>query len=199
MGDKPIKVLLVEDNLGDARLIREFLLEAIGESFDLKIANKLFDGIKLLLASTFDVVLLDLSLPDSTGLDTLTKTNTSAPQVPIIVLTGLDDDTLAVEAVRGGAQDYLVKGQINAELLCRTIHYSIERKQAEEVIAERYSREGYKDAAKLAIVTGVAIIAKALNPEMPIETEILASAPIAYYSLKNIASGLGSYLSAKAR
>lgn len=132
MSDKPVKVLLVEDNPGDARLIREFLFEANRASFEIKVAQKLSDGLEALSASTFDVVLLDLSLPDSTGLETLIMTHANAPQVPIIVLTGLDNDMLAVEAVRRGAQDYLVKGQINAELLYRAMRYSIERKQAEE-------------------------------------------------------------------
>jgi len=132
MSNKPIKVLLVEDNPGDARLIREFLFEANRRSFEIEVAERLFEGLKALSASAFDVVLLDLSLPDSTGLETLIMTHANAPQVPIIVLTGLDNDMLAVEAVRRGAQDYLVKGQINAELLYRAMRYSIERKQAEE-------------------------------------------------------------------
>ena len=114
MSDIPIRVLLVEDNPGDARLIQEFLFEANRGSFEIEVAGKLFEALEALSARTFNVVLLDLSLPDSSGLDTLTRTNADAPQVPIIVLTGLDDDMLAIEAVRRGAQDYLVKGQIRA-------------------------------------------------------------------------------------
>jgi FixJ family two-component response regulator len=77
-------------------------------------------------------VLLDLGLPDSQGLETLAKTYSQAPEVPIVVLTGLDDDALGVQAVNRGAQDYLKKGQVDGELLMRTIRYAIERKRAEE-------------------------------------------------------------------
>ena len=129
MSDKP-KVLLVEDSPGDARLIWEMLAEVKGAQIDLKYADRLSAGLERLAAGGIDVVLLDLSLPDSGGLDTFTKVHAQAPQVPIIVLTGLDDESLAVEAVRGGAQDYLVKGQVDGNLLMRAIRYAIERHRA---------------------------------------------------------------------
>lgn len=132
MSDKPIKVLLIEDNRGDARLIQEFLSEATWKLFEIKVAEKLSEGLKSLSATTFDVVLLDLSLPDSSGLDTLTGIQANSPKTPIVVLTGFDDDILAIEAVRRGAQDFLVKGNFNAELLSRAIRYSIERKHAQK-------------------------------------------------------------------
>ena len=132
MSDNPIKVLLIEDNRGDARLIREILSEATWRLFEIEVAERLSEGLETLSAATFDVVLLDLSLPDSSGLETLTGIQANAPQTPVVVLTGLDDDMLAIEAVRRGAQDFLVKGHINAELLSRAIRYSIERKNAEK-------------------------------------------------------------------
>jgi len=142
MSDKPIKFLLIEDNPGDARLIQELLSEANMESFQVEVAKRLSDGLDALSARRFDVVLLDLSLPDSSGLETLVKVHTKAQKVAIIVLTGLSDEALAVEAVRKGAQDYLVKGQIDENLLCRAILYAIERKQVEEALKK--SEEKYR-------------------------------------------------------
>ncbi len=132
MSDNPINVLLIEDNKGDARLIQEILSEATWRLFEIEVAERLSKGLEALSSATFDVVLLDLSLPDSSGLDTLAGIQTDSPQTPVVVLTGHDDDILAIEAVRRGAQDFLVKGHINADLLSRSIRYSIERKNAEK-------------------------------------------------------------------
>ncbi len=136
MMDKPIEVLLVEDNPGDARLIKEFLSDAGGTAFEIEVAQKLSHGLGALSEKKFDVILLDLSLPDSSGLETVAKALSYAQQTAIIVLTGLDDEKLAVDAVRKGAQDYLVKGQIDTDLLSRAIRYAIERKGAEEEKSE---------------------------------------------------------------
>lgn len=132
MADKPINILLVEDNPGDKRLIREMLAEARSVTFDLKYADRLQAGLEHLGKSRVEVVLLDLGLPDSQGLETLSKIYAKVPEVPIVVLTGLDDEMLGVQAVNKGAQDYLIKGQVDKNLLVRTIRYAIERKQAEE-------------------------------------------------------------------
>ncbi|MGD9160348.1 MAG: ATP-binding protein [Desulfobacteraceae bacterium] len=132
MIDTPKKVLLIEDNRGDARLIQEILSEATWRSFEIEVAERLSEGLEALSVTVFDVVLLDLSLPDSSGLKTLAKIQASSPQTPVVVLTGLDDDILAIDAVRRGAQDFLVKGHINADSLSRAIRYSIERKHAEK-------------------------------------------------------------------
>ena len=128
---KIVKVLLIEDNQGDVRLTREMLAEARAGTFDPECADRFSTGIERLAQGGIDVVLLDLGLPDGQGLDTLTRAQAHSPQVPIIVLTGFDDETRGVEAVRRGAQDYLVKGQVDSNLLGRTVQYAIERKQAE--------------------------------------------------------------------
>jgi diguanylate cyclase (GGDEF)-like protein len=121
-------VLLIEDNAGDARLIREMLGEDPDAPFTLHCAERLSLGLEHLAAGETALVLLDLSLPDSFGLETFAKVYAHSPTVPIIVLTGNDDRMLALSAVKGGAQDYLVKGRLDRELLVRAMHYSIERK-----------------------------------------------------------------------
>ena len=133
MDDKSIKVLLIEDNPGDARLVREALADARNTSFELECVDRLSTGLKRLAEGEIDVVLLDLSLPDSSGLDTFAKVHTHASAASIVVLTGLDDETLAVETVQRGAQDYLVKGHIDGNLLVRSLRYAIERKRAEQI------------------------------------------------------------------
>ena len=134
MNDKPLKVLLIEDNPGDARLIQEMVLQTDPSGFHLILAQRLDEGLKRLKEDEFDVVLLDLGLPDSSGLDTFTRLYAAAPHLPTIVVTGLGDEATAVNAVRSGAQDYLVKGEIQGPLLVRAIRYAIERKQHEQVL-----------------------------------------------------------------
>jgi diguanylate cyclase (GGDEF)-like protein len=124
-------VLLIEDNPGDARLIREMLAED-ASAFRLSHADRLSRGIELLARQDTDLVLLDLSLPDSHGIETFTKVYAHSPKVPIIVLSGNDDQQLALYAVKSGAQDYLVKGKIDRELLLKAMQYSIERKRYQE-------------------------------------------------------------------
>lgn len=131
MEDRQIKVLLIEDNPGDARLIEEMLSEVDGTLFDMENVSRLSDGLTRIRKGGIDAVLLDLGLPDSAGLDTFGKVQDQAPEVPIVVLTGLDDTELALEGVRMGAQDYLVKGRADGDLLARTLRYAIERKTAE--------------------------------------------------------------------
>jgi len=134
MSSEPIKVLLVEDNLGDARLLYEGLAEALPEQFQMTHARRLSEALEYLWQETCDVVLLDLGLPDSHGLDTLVVMRAQAPGVPIVVLTGFQDEALAVEALKRGAQDYLVKGQVDSKLLGRSMRYAIVRKATEEAL-----------------------------------------------------------------
>jgi len=124
---KCIKVFLIEDSRGDARLIQEYLAEVEGLRFEVEGAERLAQGMARLSSGGIDVVLLDLSLPDSRGLDTFIKLHAAVPHVPIIVLTGFDDEVLAVRAVQEGAEDYLVKGHVNSNLLARSLRYAIER------------------------------------------------------------------------
>jgi predicted heme/steroid binding protein/CheY-like chemotaxis protein/uncharacterized membrane protein len=127
-----IKVLLIEDNPPDAVFIEEMLAEAKDFSFDLEWKESLSIGLERLAKKGIDVILLDLNLPDSKGFNTFTKTLAQAPEIPIIILTGLDDETLAIRAVRTGAQDYLIKKHVNSSLLVRTIRYAIARRMGGE-------------------------------------------------------------------
>jgi diguanylate cyclase (GGDEF)-like protein len=126
------RVLLIEDNPGDVRLIREMLAEGDDDLFQLDCVGRLSQGLEYLSSRSAGVVLLDLSLPDSYGFDTFLKVYAHSPKVPIIVLTGHDDQTVALSAVKTGAQDYLVKGKIDRDLLLRSMQYSIERKRYQE-------------------------------------------------------------------
>jgi diguanylate cyclase (GGDEF)-like protein len=137
MKNRLIKLLLIEDNPGDARLVQEMLSEIKPIPFELEWAERLSIGLNRLAIGDIDVVLLDLALPDGSGLDTLFKVRIKAPKAAIIVLTSLDDEELAIQAVREGAQDYLVKGKVNGNLLLRAISYAKQRTQAEEAIRQR--------------------------------------------------------------
>jgi signal transduction histidine kinase len=127
-----VKVLLVEDNPPDALLIREMLDDASGVRFDLEHVELLAEGLTRLGEGGINAVLLDLGLPDSQGLETFSKVYASFPHVPVIVLSGLDDEEVAIEAVRRGAQDYLPKGRLDSKLLGLSVRYGVERKKAEE-------------------------------------------------------------------
>jgi diguanylate cyclase (GGDEF)-like protein len=127
-----IRILLVEDNPADARLMAEYLADAGAARVDLQHADRISTALKILNEQAFDVILLDLSLPDGSGLDTVVRICAVDPQMPVIVLTGLENDALALAAVQAGAQDYLVKGQVNGFGIKRAIRYAIERKRLEE-------------------------------------------------------------------
>jgi signal transduction histidine kinase len=136
MNDSTIRVLLIEDNPTDALLLREACARAPLMPCAFTHVERLGEGLKSLTEARFDVVLLDLGLPDSQGLKTFGKVQALAAAVPIIILTGLDDENLGLQAVKAGAQDYLPKGQLAPYLLARAIRYAIERKQAEERLRE---------------------------------------------------------------
>ncbi len=126
-----IRILLVEDDPGDALLLNEELVGAATEPFDLVHACRLSEALEHLRTNSYDVVLLDLNLPDSSGLDTLAKILAPASETAVVLLTGTEDISLGIEAVKQGAQDYLVKGQAGGPLLFRAIRYSLERKRLE--------------------------------------------------------------------
>lgn len=135
-----IRVLLIEDNPGDAHLIQLMLAEGGGDLFEVEQVERLSAGMRRLEGQGIGIVLLDLSLPDSQGLGTFAQLHARAPQIPIIVLSGLNDTNVAVEAVHEGAQDYLVKGQVDGQLLARAMRYAIERKRMTEQLG-RYAEE----------------------------------------------------------
>ncbi|NYB53116.1 MAG: PAS domain S-box protein [Methanobacteriaceae archaeon] len=151
MINNTIHVLLVEDNPGDASLIKEMFKDIPKIHFKIVHTIRLQDAINIINApkgvegsslEKIDIVLLDLQLPDSDGIETFNRMNSIAPEIPIIILTGLEDEEFAIEIVGEGAQDYLVKGQFDSRLLARSINYSIERKQIERKLTE--SEEKYR-------------------------------------------------------
>jgi two-component system, cell cycle sensor histidine kinase and response regulator CckA len=138
MNEQKIRILLVEDQPGDARLIREALRCA--SEIELHTVDRLSLAVDHLTLQETDVVLLDLGLPDSRGLETLQVVYKTAPQVPIVVLTGQDDETIAIQAIRQGAQEYLTKSVMIGSMLARTLRFSFERKQAEKSLRESEAR-----------------------------------------------------------
>jgi len=137
--------LLVEDSPSDADLLQEHLVEVSFERFVVTHVTRLEDALTQLHAAAFDVVLLDLTLPDSCGVETCSRLQSQAPDVPVVVLTGVSDQQLAVEAVRHGVQDYLIKGQTDARQIARAIRYAIERQQMEKDL--RRSEERHRRLA----------------------------------------------------
>jgi len=127
MKNSPLQVLLVEDSAGDARLLREMFSKERAGSFELTHLVRLGDAEIHLAKTRADIILLDMGLPDGHGIETLRRTQTMAPGVPVIVLTGLDDEALAAQAMQEGAQDYLIKGQIENRALPRALRHAIER------------------------------------------------------------------------
>ncbi len=136
-----IRVLLIEDNPEYPGLLKRMLAKEKRPSFHLVSVNNLQAGLEHLGKEATDVILLDLNLPDSRGLDTFASVQAQVPSVPIIILTGFDDENLGLEAVGKGAQDYLVKGQVEGKMLARIMRYAIERKRAEEALADLAIRD----------------------------------------------------------
>jgi DNA-binding response OmpR family regulator len=120
--DAPVRILLIEDDQEQAVLLRKMLQES-GAVFDLDHADRLASGLERLGQGGIDIVLLDLALPDSYGLDTVAKARAQAGSTPIVVLSGLDDKEMAIAALERGAQDYLVKGEFDVRLLVECLHH----------------------------------------------------------------------------
>ncbi|MGO9378694.1 MAG: sigma 54-interacting transcriptional regulator [Dissulfurispiraceae bacterium] len=140
MNSNPISVLLVEDNPNDVALFMEMLGETNIGQFELTHCSTLSSALTLLCKGSFRIILLDLSLPDGKGLDTVVRMHAAVPNVPIVVMSGLGDEELAIRALHEGAQDYLVKGQVDSNLLIRAMRYAIERKQAEDALRKAHSK-----------------------------------------------------------
>src|SRR3954451_19002867 len=149
-----VRILLIEDSPSDVDLIRDALDDgALDPAFErtalrLEHVDRLSTALERLAGGETDVVLLDLSLPDSHGFDTFVRLEHAAPRTPIVVLSGLDDEAMAIRAVREGAQDYPVKGQADGKTLTRSIRYAVERKHAEDERA-RLARAGAEAEASL--------------------------------------------------
>ena len=159
--EKPIRVLIVEDDPGDVKLVRLLLLES-AHRYEVEAVDCITAAIERLNDGVFHVVLLDMGLLDSTGIDTVLKAHAECPDTPIVVLTGLDDEETGISALRSGAQDYLIKGNITSNLLTRTIHYAIERKLME--IEKKEVEQKAQMASRLATVGRLALgIAHEIN------------------------------------
>jgi signal transduction histidine kinase len=152
---KLIKTLLIiEDNPGDARLIREMLDEDEALQAELFLVGSMNDAEKHLTNQRVDFILLDLGLPDSQGLDAIQRIRAISPDIPLVVLTGMDDDELAAQSLRVGAQDYLVKGQIQTRELLRALRYATERKRLERLKDEFVSTVSHELRTPLTSITG---------------------------------------------
>src|SRR5919202_99559 len=152
MTEAGIRILLVEDNPGDARLVEILLSEVNAPRFGITHAERLEEALRRLEEQSFDMILLDLSLPDSSGLETVSRTCEAAPRTPLVVLSGQDDEEVALRALQLGAQDYLVKGRGGGDTIGRVIRHSIERERAEEELRQSEERfrllvDGVKDYA----------------------------------------------------
>lgn len=154
MNSAPTRVLLIEDNPADAYLLKEMLLQSAGGPYELSRADRMASGLEQLSHGGFDAVLLDLMLPDSDGMASLERVQNAADKIPIIVLTGVEDEEIAVSAIRHGAQDYLVKGAVDGRAVAKAIRYAIDRQKADEAL--RRSEAAYA-AAKSAVDTVAAM------------------------------------------
>ncbi len=146
---RPLRILIVEDDVVDRKLLERLLAQSSLGVYDVRLADCLARALELLRNHAVDVILLDLGLPDSQGMDSVVRVQRQTPQTPIIVLSGLDDANVGTQAVQVGAQDYLIKGQVDASLLMRAIRYALERKKAERLLqaAERRYRTIFENSA----------------------------------------------------
>lgn len=140
-----LKILLVEDNPADAKFLKINLEENLPGQFEMVHETYLAEALQTLSQHPFDIILLDLSLPDSNGFETLTRMAVAAPQVPIVVLTGLDDEEMARQALQSGAQDYLLKGNRNREALLRAMRFAIERHQSQKNLVQQLEKMAFRD------------------------------------------------------
>src|SRR4051812_23821867 len=155
-------LLVVEDNPGDARLLHEMFKEQGTPTTTVTHVESMGEAEQFLAAHAVDIIVLDLGLPDAQGMGALQRARTAAPRVPLVVLTGLDDEVLAAQALQEGAQDYLIKGQIETRGLLRSLRYAIERKRSEEALRMNAARflavwESADDAMVLSDPEGIVL------------------------------------------
>ena len=155
-----LRILLIEDNPADARLLREYILDGDSEQeqFQILSASRLAEGVEMLAKNPVDIVLLDLGLPDSQGIDSFYRLHASAPNIPVILLTGHQDERTAALAVQAGAQDYLSKTEVNRALLVRALRYAIERQRSHLALQASEQR-----LRKMIDQNSIAILVVALN------------------------------------
>ncbi|MBC7695316.1 MAG: response regulator [Burkholderiales bacterium] len=134
--DEKINILLIEDITADSKLIKSYLEESYGDYYILSVADSLSASLDLLTLNKFDIIIIDLSLPDSNGIDTFKKVKASSSELPLIVLTGHEDESIGIDTVKLGAQDFLIKGKLNRKDLKRSIDYSIERNKLLKILSE---------------------------------------------------------------
>lgn len=165
-------ILLIEDDADARFLVQEMLRDVKDFSFSLEQASQLSTGIRKLNKEKIDVILLDLTLPDSKGLNTFITLHAKSPNTPIVVLSGLTDEAIATETLKNGAQDYLIKGQINGNLLVRALRYSIERKRAE--LSQQKMEEELRISHKMASIGRLtaSVFHEILNPVNIISSHI---------------------------
>ena len=176
MDNRYINVLLIEDNLTDIVLIREMLKEVRKPKFKLHNTRRLEEGLDYIEKNEADVLLLDLNLPDSYGLDTFLRAKDRAPQIPIVILSVFDDEDIAISAVKGEAQDYLIKGKVDSSLLARSISYAIERKSIEgELIRHRDHLEELVQARTVELQAANQRLQNEIEERKKAEEEIKAS------------------------
>lgn len=154
MDKQNIRVLLIEDDKTYAFLIREYLSDSRYYQFELVHLDRLGPGLERLKNEKFDVALLDLGLPDSFGLETIKRFSEAAHGLPVIILSGNTDETVSMEGVSLGAQDYLLKGSFDGHALTRAIHYAVERKKIERFKEEFSSIVSHELRAPLAVIKG---------------------------------------------
>jgi len=179
MAPEVVRILLVEDNQGDARLLQEFLREVQGLRMTLRHVTKLADAEVILRKEEVDVLLLDLSLPDAHGIETVVRANAAAPLVPIVVMTGLDDESAALRAMQEGAQDYLVKGQAEGQILSRAIRYARERKRAEVEARALLKQQAARAEAEEKRSRFLAEVSRTLAASLSYETTLSSVAKLA--------------------
>lgn len=153
MDNLALNILLVEDSPVDAQLLLRTMPKTPEFALTWTVASRLNDALKRLYAREhFDMIVLDLTLPDSQGLQTVERTQAAAPGVPIVVVSGLDDENMALNAVRAGAQDYVTKGRLAGEVLLRTLRYAVERQRRQsqvlslaltDILTDVYNRRGF--------------------------------------------------------